>query len=89
MSENLPPTSDGALGSAADEPFDFEQAVAELEALVDQLEGGQLSLEASLEAYRRGSRLLVACRERLAAVRQQVQLLDGDTLRAFESGDDA
>jgi len=71
------------------EPFDFEKTITELEALVSQLENGQLSLEASLEAYRRGSRLLVACRERLAEVRRHVQMLDGDVLRAFERGDEA
>ncbi len=77
-------------GSAADaEPFDFEAAVTELETLVAQLESGKLPLDASLEAYRRGSTLLVACRERLAAVRQHVEMLDGDVLRAFESGDGA
>lgn len=79
-----------APGAAADaEPFDFEVAVTELEGLVAQLESGQLSLEASLEAYRRGSQLLLACRERLAAVRQHVEMLDGEVLRAFDNGDAA
>ncbi|NBU59741.1 MAG: exodeoxyribonuclease VII small subunit [Betaproteobacteria bacterium] len=74
---------------AAAQPFDFEAAVSELEALVAQLESGKLPLDASLDAYRRGSQLLVACRERLAAVRQHVDMLDGEVLRAFDSGDGA
>lgn len=73
----------------APEVFDFEKNVSELEALVSRIESGQLSLEASLEAYRRGSQLLLACRERLAAVREQVQILDGAVLRAFDRGDEA
>ncbi len=80
---------DTAAAPAAEEPFDFERSMTELEALVSQLEGGELSLEASLEAYRRGTQLLVACRERLAAVRQHVEMLDGGVLRAFESGGEA
>lgn len=71
------------------QPFDFEAAVTELETLVAQLETGKLPLDASLEAYRRGSMLLAACRERLAAVRQHVEMLDGDVLRAFDNGDGA
>lgn len=73
----------------ASEVFDFEKNISELEALVSRIESGQLSLEASLEAYRRGSQLLLACRERLAAVREQVQILDGAVLRAFDRGDEA
>jgi len=79
----------GEAAAADAEPFDFEAAVTELETLVAQLESGKLPLDASLEAYRRGSRLLVACRERLAAVRQHVEMLDGEVLRAFDSGDGA
>jgi exodeoxyribonuclease VII small subunit len=82
-------TNDNTPAAQAAEPFDFEAAVTELESLVAQLEGGKLPLDASLEAYRRGSQLLVACRERLAAVRQHVEMLDGDVLRAFDSGDAA
>jgi exodeoxyribonuclease VII small subunit len=81
-------TPDTAAASAAEEPFDFERSMTELEALVSQLEGGELSLEASLEAYRRGTQLLVACRGRLVAVRQHVEMLDGGVLRAFGSGDE-
>jgi len=79
----------GEAAPADAQPFDFEAAVTELETLVAQLESGTLPLDASLEAYRRGSTLLVACRERLAAVRQHVEMLDGNVLRAFDSGDGA
>jgi exodeoxyribonuclease VII small subunit len=81
-------TTEKTVGDAA-QPFDFEAAVSELETLVAQLESGKLPLDASLDAYRRGSQLLVACRERLAAVRQHVEMLDGEVLRAFDGGDGA
>jgi len=81
------PDTPGAAAPADTQPFDFEAAVTELETLVAQLETGKLPLDASLEAYRRGSTLLVACRERLAAVRQHVEMLDGEVLRAFDTGD--
>ena len=48
------------------------------------MEGGELSLEASLAAYRRGAALVGACRQSLAAVRQQVRVLEGELLRPFE-----
>ncbi len=65
--------------------LDFEAAVRELEALVEQMEGGELPLDQALASYRRGSELLKACRDRLAEVRQQVQILDGDLLRDFDA----
>jgi exodeoxyribonuclease VII small subunit len=69
--------------------FDFEAAIRELETLVGQLERGDLALDAALTAYQRGSQLLIACRGRLEAVRQQVQIVDGEVLRAFDGGDNA
>lgn len=63
----------------------FEAAIGELEAIVQQMESGELSLEQSLAAYRRGAELLGACRERLAAVRQQVRVLEDDVLRPFDA----
>jgi len=39
----------------------FEQAFAELEATVERLEGGDLSLEESLALFERGQRLSAHC----------------------------
>lgn len=65
-------------------PSTYEQSVAELESIVQAMEAGSLSLEASLAAYRRGAALAVHCRELLAAVQQQVSVLEADLLRPFE-----
>jgi len=58
------------------EPNNFEEAYAELQSIVAQMETGQLSLEASLSAYQRGDFLLQFCQQSLAKVEQQVQILN-------------
>ena len=67
----------------------FETALAELESLVQQMEGGSLTLEQSVGAYRRGAELIRHCRETLASVRQQVRILEDEVLQPFEEGEDA
>lgn len=44
----------------SDEPG-FEQALAELEALIDKIESGQVGLEACLTHYERGMKLISRC----------------------------
>ena len=71
-------------------PANFEQAIEELETLVHRMEAGELSLEDSLAAYRRGTELATFCRQSLARVQQQVKILEGDLLKTFEpDGEDA
>ena len=67
-----------------DRPASFEAALAELESLVQKMEAGSLTLEQSLEAYRRGALLVGFCRDSLAGVQQQVKILEGDLLKPFE-----
>ena len=67
------------------QPASFEQALTELEELVRRMEQGDLSLEGSLAAYRRGAGLVTFCRQALADVQQQVKVLEGDLLRPFEA----
>lgn len=74
-------------GAQADLPHDFETALAQLEALVTKMESGELPLEASLAAYRRGVALTRVCQERLAQAEQQVSILEADLLRPFEAVD--
>jgi len=77
MSKNTPPKS-------------FESALAELESLVSQMESGQLPLEQSLAAYKRGAELLQYCQKSLADVEQQVRLLNeaNNTLQPYTHSDD-
>jgi exodeoxyribonuclease VII small subunit len=62
----------------------FEVAVAEIEAIVARIEAGQLSLEESLAAYRRGAELLKHCQGQLADAERQLRILDEDALKPFE-----
>ena len=51
----------------------FEQALAELERIVGELESGQAPLERSIEMYERGAALKAHCEERLQAARLRVE----------------
>lgn len=68
------------MPKTAQEPG-FEKALAELEKLVAQMEGGKLSLEQALEAHKRGVELARYCQERLQAAQRQVQVLEGEVLQ--------
>lgn len=51
----------------------FEEALAELEAIVRQLEGGQADLDASIAHYERGTQLKDHCLKQLADARLKVE----------------
>lgn len=53
----------------------FEEAMAELEALVQRLERGQLDLEASIAAYERGTELRRHCAKKLEEAELRVEQL--------------
>ena len=55
--------------------FQFEQALSELEAVVEHLESGELSLEESLKHFERGIALTRACQKSLAEAEQRVKVL--------------
>ncbi|SNS42713.1 Exodeoxyribonuclease VII small subunit [Noviherbaspirillum humi] len=57
--------------------------MAELENLVSQMEAGELPLEASVAAYKRGSELVKFCASQLERVEGQVKVLEGDMLKPF------
>ena len=59
----------------ADEAQRFEDALAELEQIVQRLEKGELPLEDSLAAFERGVTLVRSLSERLAQVEQRVEVL--------------
>lgn len=54
----------------------YEQAFKELEQIVAHMESGQMSLQDSLAAYKRGNLLLEHCQKSLAEVEQQVKILN-------------
>lgn len=62
------------------EGLSFEQAMDELDQLVNQMESGELGLDKAITSYRRGAALARFCQERLAAAEQEIRKLDGDLL---------
>ena len=59
----------------AEEAPRFEEALVELEGLVQRLEKGELPLEESLAAFERGVNLVRLLTQRLAEVEQRVEVL--------------
>ncbi len=55
--------------------LNFENALEELESLVENMESGELSLEASLAAFEKGIKLTRECQEALNQAEQKVQIL--------------
>ena len=54
---------------------DFEQALGELEKLVERLERGDLPLDEALKAFERGVALTRHCQSSLKAAQQKVDIL--------------
>lgn len=61
------------------DPPSFEESLSELEALVERMEGGELSLEESLDAFERGIALTRSCQQALQAAEQKVEILTAKT----------
>lgn len=53
----------------------FEESLAELQALVERMESGQLSLEESLADFEKGIGLTRECQAALTDAEQKVQML--------------
>lgn len=60
----------------------FEQALAELETLVERMEDGELSLEDSIKTYERGVALGRTALKALDAAEQRVRILGQDDAQA-------
>lgn len=53
----------------------FEEALAELEAIVDRMEKGEMTLDESIEFYHKGMELSKFCSSRLDEVEKKITLL--------------
>lgn len=54
---------------------DFEQSLERLESLVEEMEGGELSLEEMIRHFEEGSKLVELCTEKLNEVEQKIEKL--------------
>jgi len=77
------------MAGKAQKTVSFEAAMTELDQLVADMEGGKLSLEDSLAAYKRGDELLSFCRGKLDDAQQQVRVLEDGVLKDFSAGNEA
>lgn len=67
--------------------LNYEEAFAELETVVNTLEGGQNPLEESMSLFERGQELVKRCSELLDGAELKVRKLSGDELSEFEAGE--
>ncbi|MCB1667251.1 MAG: exodeoxyribonuclease VII small subunit [Porticoccaceae bacterium] len=70
-------------------PIDFEKSLNELEALVEDMEQGNLNLEESLKAFEKGIKITRDCQQALTEAEQKVELLKGGQVPPVEQEDDA
>jgi exodeoxyribonuclease VII small subunit len=61
--------------------FSFEAGLEQLEAIVKEMESGDLPLERALELFERGTKLSEACRKQLEEAETRIEIL---TRRAGE-----
>jgi exodeoxyribonuclease VII small subunit len=91
MAIKKPATIEHSSDQASPPTPDFERAMAELEAVVERLEQGELPLEQALSHFERGVQLTGACQAALKAAEQKVEILlrksGVSEVSAFESQD--
>ena len=66
----------------------FEDAMKELEVLVDSMENDSLSLEESLKTFEKGVQLTRTCHQALSKVEQDIKLLTADDETDFTPSND-
>lgn len=76
-----------AMATEGIQDLSFEDAIDELEGIVERMELGELSLQDSLSAYQRGAALVTRCRGALDSVSQQVKVLEGNLLKPLNPDD--
>ena len=65
-------------------PKQFEDAMARLEVIVQNLQNPVVSLEDALANYQEGVELVQFCQNKLTAAEQLLQVLDQNQLRSLE-----
>ena len=76
----------------ATKKFNLEKSLTELEALVDELESGDLPLEKAMKKFEAGIKLTRGCQAALKEAEQKVEILlesaGDESLEAFDSNED-
>jgi len=58
----------------------FEEALGEIEAIIERIESGEVGLEESIGEYERGAGLIRRCREILERAEQRIEELTAESL---------
>ena len=74
--------SDSTDKSTEAENLTFEDSLEALEHIIGQIENGDIGLEASLEAYKRGESLIKRCRGLLFDAEQRIESMRLEDLPA-------
>lgn len=61
----------------------FEKALEELEQLLSEMEGGELSLEKSIDKYERAKKCLDICRKKIENAELRIRKINGEELEDF------
>jgi len=77
MSDETVTVSPKNTGKELATPLSFEESARRLGAIVEELEGGELPLERSLELFEEGIKLARAAKERLDRAERRVEELIG------------
>ena len=72
-----------------DEPeLGFEEALEQVEAIIEKVESGQIGLEDSIAQYERGAALILRCRKILDRAEQRVQELTAQMTAKGSGGEE-
>ena len=59
----------------AEKSVDFEKSLARLETIVEEMDGGDISLEQMIKHFEEGSKLVTLCSGKLNEVEQKIEKL--------------
>ncbi|MEN9222302.1 MAG: exodeoxyribonuclease VII small subunit [Thermostichus sp. HHBFW_bins_43] len=59
----------------SEDPWRYEEAIAEVETLIDQIESGELDLAEVVERFQQAAQTLKTCEAFLQQKRQQVEII--------------
>lgn len=69
-------TNSGAKGGSTPSTLPFEQALQQLESIVEEMENQELPLETLLGRYEEGTRLVKVCQEKLVQAELKIEQLE-------------
>lgn len=85
--KSTPKPADPALDAEV-AALSYEEAIEELESIIERMEKGETALEDSLREYARGDALVRRCRQVLDQAEQRIESISGHKLDAGASPDD-